>query len=88
VPNGVPHIKVCFEIDANGILNVSAVEQTTGVNCKITITNYRARQSKEEINRMVQDTNKLRLSVQRMQGRRAQIMLPVREYPYFIGPTL
>jgi heat shock protein 1/8 len=39
---GVVKIKVFFEIDANGILNVSAVEQTTGVNCKITITNYKA----------------------------------------------
>jgi heat shock protein 1/8 len=56
-PKGVPQIKVCFEIDANGILNVSAVEQTTGVNCKITITNYKARRSKEEINRMVQGAN-------------------------------
>jgi heat shock protein 1/8 len=45
---GVVEIKVFFEIDANGILNVSAVEQTTGVNCKITITNYKASLSRQE----------------------------------------
>jgi heat shock protein 1/8 len=60
-PRGVTKMKVCFEIDANGILNVSAVEQTTGVNCKITVTNYKARRSKEEINRMVQDANKYKI---------------------------
>lgn len=57
-PRGATVVKVCFEIDANGILNVSAVEQTTGVSCKITITNDMARLSKEEINRMVQDSEK------------------------------
>jgi heat shock protein 1/8 len=55
---GVVQIKVFFEIDANGILNVSAVEQTTGVNCKITITNYKASLSTQEIHRMVQDAEK------------------------------
>ncbi|XP_062154328.1 heat shock cognate 70 kDa protein-like [Alnus glutinosa] len=57
-PEGVPQVKVCFEIDANGILNVSAVEQTTGVSCKITITNYKASLSTEEIHRMVLDAKK------------------------------
>jgi heat shock protein 1/8 len=57
-PRGATVVKVCFEIDANGILNVSAVEQTTGVSCKITITNDMVRLSKEEINRMVQDSEK------------------------------
>jgi heat shock protein 1/8 len=52
-PMGVAKIKVFFEIDANGILNVSAVEQTTGASCKITITNYKASVSTKEIHRMV-----------------------------------
>ncbi|XP_062154326.1 heat shock cognate 70 kDa protein-like [Alnus glutinosa] len=55
---GVVQIKVFFEIDVNGILNVSAVEQTTGVSCKITITNYKASLSTQEIHRMVQDAEK------------------------------
>jgi heat shock protein 1/8 len=54
-PKGVTKIKVFFEIDANGILNVSAVEQSTGMSCKITIRNYKGSLSTEEIHRMVQD---------------------------------
>jgi heat shock protein 1/8 len=57
-PKGVPQIKVRFEIDANGILNVSAVEKTTGVSYSITITNYKASLSTEEIHRMVLDAKK------------------------------
>ncbi|XWS28850.1 hypothetical protein CRYUN_Cryun25bG0107000 [Craigia yunnanensis] len=48
-PRGVPQITVCFDIDANGILNVSAEDKTTGQKNKITITNDKGRLSKEEI---------------------------------------
>ncbi|XP_050250458.1 heat shock cognate 70 kDa protein-like [Quercus robur] len=54
-PRGVARINVCFNIDTNGILNVSAKEMTTGVTGNITITNDKARLSSEEINIMVQD---------------------------------
>ncbi|KAM4094015.1 hypothetical protein ACB094_06G162900 [Castanea mollissima] len=54
-PRGVAKVKVCFDIDANGILNVSAEEISTGVMRKVTITNDKARLSSEEIDRMVQD---------------------------------
>merc|ERR1711916_270506 len=54
-PRGVPRIDVTFEIDANGILNVSAVDQTTGKENKITITNDKGRLSKEDIDRMVRE---------------------------------
>ena len=60
-PKGVAQIKVCFEIDANGILNVSAEEMTTGVRSKITITNDRARLSINEIERMVLDAEKYKV---------------------------
>jgi heat shock protein 1/8 len=60
-PKGVTNVKVCFEIDANGILNVSAVEQTTGMSCKITINNDKMRLSKEEIERIVQDAKKYKV---------------------------
>ncbi|XP_033889044.1 heat shock 70 kDa protein-like [Acipenser ruthenus] len=59
-PRGVPQIEVTFDIDANGILNVSAVDKSTGKENKITITNDKGRLSKEEIERMVQDANKYR----------------------------
>lgn len=38
-PRGVPQIEVTFDIDANGIMNVSAVDKSTGKENKITITN-------------------------------------------------
>ncbi|CAG0882963.1 unnamed protein product [Cyprideis torosa] len=59
-PRGVPQIEVTFDIDANGILNVSAVDKSTGRENKITITNDKGRLSKEEIERMVQDAEKFR----------------------------
>jgi len=57
-PRGVPQINVCFDIDANGILNVSAEDKTTGQKNKITITNDKGRLSKDEIERMVQEAEK------------------------------
>mmetsp|Transcript_18640 Transcript_18640/g.63512 ORF Transcript_18640/g.63512 Transcript_18640/m.63512 type:complete len:658 (-) Transcript_18640:159-2132(-) len=57
-PRGVPQITVCFDIDANGILNVSAEDKSTGQKNKITITNDKGRLSKEEIERMVQEAEK------------------------------
>ncbi|KAL1221014.1 Heat shock 70 kDa protein 5 [Cardamine amara subsp. amara] len=57
-PRGVPQINVCFDIDANGILNVSAEDKTAGVKNQITITNDKGRLSKDEIEKMVQDAEK------------------------------
>jgi len=57
-PRGVPQIEVTFDIDANGILNVSAQDKSTGKQNKITITNDKGRLSKEEIERMVQEAEK------------------------------
>merc|ERR1712178_107472 len=57
-PRGVPQISVAFDIDANGILNVSAEDKTTGKKNKITITNDKDRLSKEDIERMVQEAEK------------------------------
>jgi len=57
-PRGVPQINVCFDIDANGILNVSAEEKAGGKKNKITITNDKGRLSKEDIERMVSEAEK------------------------------
>lgn len=57
-PRGVPQIEVEFDIDANGLLNVSAQDKSTGNTKKITITNDRGRLSKEDIDRMVSDAEK------------------------------
>ncbi len=55
MPRGTPQVDVTFDIDANGILNVSAVEKSTGKENKITITNDKGRLSTQEIERMVQE---------------------------------
>eukprot|EP01115_Flamella_aegyptia_P005800 TRINITY_DN243_c0_g1_i2.p1 TRINITY_DN243_c0_g1~~TRINITY_DN243_c0_g1_i2.p1 ORF type:complete len:580 (-),score=344.89 TRINITY_DN243_c0_g1_i2:40-1779(-) len=54
-PRGVPQIEVTFDMDANGILNVSAEDKTTGSKNKITITNDKGRLSKDQIERMVRE---------------------------------
>lgn len=59
-PRGVPQIEVTFDIDANGILNVTALEKSTNKENKITITNDKGRLSKEDIERMVNEAEKYR----------------------------
>merc|ERR1712023_609524 len=54
-PRGQPQIEVTFEMDANGILQVSAEDKGTGKSNKITITNDKGRLSQEEIDRMVKE---------------------------------
>ncbi|KAJ3368372.1 70-kilodalton heat shock protein [Allomyces arbusculus] len=57
-PRGVPQIEVTFDIDANGILNVTAVDKKTERSNKITITNDKGRLSKDEIDRLVAEAEK------------------------------
>jgi L1 cell adhesion molecule like protein len=59
-PRGVPQIEVTFDLDANGIMNVSAVEKGTGKTNKITITNDGSRLSKDDIQKMVDDAEKFK----------------------------
>lgn len=58
MPRGVPQIDVTFDIDANGILNVSAMEKSTGKEQKITIKNDKGRMSADEIERLVQEAER------------------------------
>ncbi|CAN7980403.1 unnamed protein product, partial [Ixodes pacificus] len=55
-PRGVPQVEVTFDIDANGILNVSAVEKSVGKSKKITITNDKGRLTKGQIEKMIHDS--------------------------------
>ncbi|KAF0289088.1 Heat shock protein 70 B2 [Amphibalanus amphitrite] len=59
-PRGVPQIEVTFDVDSNGILNVSAEDKSTGRTNKITITNDKGRLSKAEIERMLAEAEKYR----------------------------
>ena len=73
MPRGVPQIEVTFDVDANGILNVSAVEKSTGKSNKITITNDKARLSREEVDRLVAEAEKYaaedKLRIERVEAR-------------------
>ena len=55
-PRGVPQITVCFDIDANGRINVSVEDKTTSQKNKITIISDKGRLSKEDIEKMVRDS--------------------------------
>merc|ERR1712110_214919 len=68
-PRGVPQIEVTFDVDANGILNVSACDKSTGKQNKITITNDKGRLSKEEIERMVNDAEKFKADDEKQKER-------------------
>lgn len=60
MPRGQPQIEVMFDVDANGILTVSAEEKTTGVRQNITITNDGSRLSADDIEKMVQEAEKFK----------------------------
>merc|ERR1711920_651929 len=59
-PRGVPQIEVTFDVDANGILNVSAADKSSGKSEKITINNDKGRLSSEDIEKMVADAEKFK----------------------------
>jgi len=67
MPRGMPQIEVVFDIDSNGILNVSASEKSSGKSNKIVITNDKGRLSKEEIERMVEEAEKYKQEDTEMQ---------------------
>jgi len=68
-PRGVPQIEVTFDIDANGILNVSAQDKSSGKQEKITITNDKGRLSKEEIEKMVSDAEQYKAEDEKQKER-------------------
>ncbi len=60
MPRGTPQIEITYDVDSNGILNVSAVEKSSGKEEKITINNESNRLSKDDIDRMVNDAEKFK----------------------------
>jgi heat shock protein 1/8 len=86
-PRGVPQIEVTFDIDANGILNVSAVEKGTGKTNKITITNDKGRLSKEEIERMLAEAEKYK-EEDAAEAARIQAKNALESYAYSLRNTL
>jgi len=86
-PRGVPQIEVTFDIDANGILNVSAVEKGTGKTNRITITNDKGRLSKEEIERMLAEAEKYK-EEDDAEASRIQAKNGLESYAYSLRNTL
>jgi len=86
-PRGVPQIEVTFDIDANGILNVSATDKSTGKENKITITNDKGRLSKEEIERMVNEASKYKEEDEK-QKEKIQAKNSLESYAYNMKSTI
>ncbi|EDO19564.1 hypothetical protein Kpol_1018p97 [Vanderwaltozyma polyspora DSM 70294] len=86
-PRGVPQIEVTFDIDANGILNVSAVEKGTGKSNKITITNDKGRLSKEDIDRMVSEAEKFKAEDEK-EAERVQAKNQLESYSFSLKNTV
>ena len=86
-PRGVPQIEVTFDLDANGIMNVSALEKGTGKTNQIVITNDKGRLSKEEIERMLADAEKFK-EEDEAEGRRVAAKNGLESYAYSLRNTL
>jgi heat shock 70kDa protein 1/2/6/8 len=69
MPRGVPQIDVSYDVDINGILNVTAIEKSTGKEHNITITNDKGRMSAEEIDRLVEEAEKYKAEDEAMKGK-------------------
>ncbi|EZG56730.1 heat shock protein 70 [Gregarina niphandrodes] len=86
-PRGVPQIEVTFDVDANGILNVSAVEKATGKSNKITITNEKGRLSQSDIDKMVQEAEKFKAEDE-LQKKRIDAKNGLENYCYTMRNTM
>jgi L1 cell adhesion molecule like protein len=86
-PRGVPQIEVTFDIDANGILNVTAADKSTGKSNKITITNDKGRLTKDQIDRMVNEAE-LHKSEDEAMKKRIEAKNSLEHYCYSVRSTL
>jgi heat shock protein 1/8 len=86
-PRGVPQIEVTFDLDANGIMNVSAIEKGTGKSNKIVITNDKGRLSKEEIERMLAEAEKYKAEDE-LEASRIGAKNALESYAYSLRNTL
>jgi L1 cell adhesion molecule like protein len=80
-PRGVPQIEVTFDVTADGILNVSALEKSTGKTNKIVITNDKGRLSKEDIEKMVKTAEEFK-SQDEAQRKRVESKNQLENYVY------
>ena len=86
-PYGVPEIEITFDIDRNGILNVSASDKSTGKENKITITNDKGRLSADEIERMVREAEQYKADDDK-QRKRVQAKNNLESYAFSTKSTM
>uniref|UniRef100_A0A7S0DX51 Heat shock protein 70 n=1 Tax=Hanusia phi TaxID=3032 RepID=A0A7S0DX51_9CRYP len=86
-PRGVPQIEVSFDLDANGIMNVSAQDKSTGKQNKITITNDKGRLSQDDIERMVKEAERFKEEDER-QRKKVDAKNSLENYAYSLKNTL
>lgn len=86
-PRGVPQIEVTFDLDANNIMNVTALEKGTGKTNNITITNDKGRLSKEDIEQMLKDAEKYK-DEDEAEARRVSAKNGLESYAYSLRNTL
>uniref|UniRef100_A0A7S4L3Y3 Endoplasmic reticulum chaperone BIP n=1 Tax=Guillardia theta TaxID=55529 RepID=A0A7S4L3Y3_GUITH len=86
-PRGVPQIEVSFDLDANGIMNVSAQDKSTGKQNKITITNDKGRLSQDDIERMVREAERFKEEDER-QRKKVEARNALENYAYSLKNTL
>jgi len=87
MPRGKPQIEVTFDMDANGILQVSALDKTTGKSERITITNDKGRLSQDQIDKMVRDAEKYKDDDQK-QREKIEAKNTLENYAYSIRSSI
>jgi L1 cell adhesion molecule like protein len=87
MPRGKPQIEVTFDLDANGILQVNALDKTTGKSERITITNDKGRLSQEQIDKMVKDAERYK-DEDNKQKERIEAKNQLENYAYTIRSSL
>ena len=86
-PRGVPQIEVTFDIDENGIMNVSATDKAGGKTNKITITNNKGRLSKDDIENLVKEAEKFK-SEDELVRKKVEAKNGLEQYCYSIKNTM
>ena len=86
-PRGVPQIEVTFDVDANGIMNVSAKDKSTGKENNIVITNDKGRLSKEDIERMVKEAEQFKADDDKQKDK-VQAKNSLESYAYSMKSTI
>ena len=87
MPRGTPQIEITYEVDANGILQVSAVEKSTGKSEKITISNSSNKLSKEEVERMVKEAEQFKAEDEAV-ARRVEAKNKLEGYVYNVKSSM